>query len=105
MLVYRLLNEGSGMSIQARLGRGLRAHVDAPELIEVSGDTVRDALDDLIDSHPQLARFVLDDARRLRRHVNVFVNDQQLADRIDLSDPIRDGDRLHILPAVSGGDR
>ena len=90
-------------TVQARLGRGLRAHVDAPELIEVRGDTAREALDDLITCHPELTRFVLDDARRLRRHVNIFINDEQLRDRIDLSDPVHDGDRLHILPAVSGG--
>ena len=91
------------MTVHARLGRGLRAHVDAPELVEVRGATAREALDDLMACHPELARFVLDDARRLRQHVNVFINDEQLRDRVELSDPVQDGDRLHILPAVSGG--
>ncbi len=93
------------MAIEARLGRGLRAHVDAPEAVNVHGDTVRDALACLIALHPELRRFLLDDAERLRPHVNVFINDEQLSDRTTLSDPIRDGDRLHILPAVSGGSQ
>ncbi len=93
------------MAIEARIGRGLRAHVDAPEAVDVHGDTARDAIACLMALHPQLRRFVLDDAERLRPHVNVFINDEQLADRAALSDPVRDGDRLYILPAVSGGSR
>ena len=94
------------MSIEVRLARGLRTHVDAPPTVDVSGcaiRTAREALDALIALHPELARFVLDDAQRLRRHVNVFVNDALLVDRSDLSDPVADGDCLHIHPAVSGG--
>ena len=93
------------MAIEARLGRGLRAHVDAPEAVAVCGETVREAVASLIALHPELRRFVLDDAERLRQHVNIFINDEQVSDRAALSDPLRDGDRLHILPAVSGGLR
>ena len=93
------------MSVEIRLARGLRAHVDAPESVVVEGRTVREALDALIAMHPELRRFVLDDAERLRRHVNIFVNSEQLVDRETLADPIAGGDQLHILPAVSGGSR
>lgn len=91
------------MGIEVHLARGLRAHVEAPALVAVSGDSAREAVDELIRLHPALGKFVLDDARRLRRHVNIFINDEQIADRERLSDPITDGDRIHILPAVSGG--
>ena len=93
------------MSVEIRLARGLRAHVDAPASVVVEGRTVREALSALIAVHPELRRFVLDDAQRLRRHVNIFVNSEQLVDRETLADPITEGDQLHILPAVSGGSR
>lgn len=91
------------MGIEVHLARGLRIHVDAPASVAVSGATAREAVDDLIRLHPALDKFLLDDARRLRRHVNLFINDEQIADRDRLSDPLSDGDRIHILPAVSGG--
>lgn len=91
------------MTIDVRLGRGLLAHVQAPELVAVHGSSAREALDALLALHPQLSAFLLDDARRLRPHINLFINDEQVADRSGLSDPVADGDWLHILPAVSGG--
>lgn len=91
------------MSIEVRLARGLLVHVEAPASVDVWGETARDVIDELIRLHPALSKFVLDDARRLRRHVNIFINDEQISDRDHLSDPVTDGDRVHILPAVSGG--
>ena len=42
-------------------------------------------------------------ASALRRHIAVFVNDRQLIDRRELSDPVADGDEIHVLQALSGG--
>ena len=92
--------------VEILLAKGLRVHVDVPATVEVSAvraRNAREAIDALIASHPALRQFVLDDARRLRRHVNIYINDELIHDRRDLSDPVADGDRLHILPAVSGG--
>lgn len=40
---------------------------------------------------------------QLRRHVLVFYNDDNLATITDRSLPLRAGDRLLVLQAVSGG--
>jgi molybdopterin converting factor small subunit len=91
------------MSIEIRMARGLRVHVDVPAAVTVDGSTARQAIDSLILAHPELSRFVLDDANRLRQHVNIYINDEMIDDRIELSDCLRQGDTLYILPAVSGG--
>ena len=93
------------MSVEIRMAHGLRVHVDVPERVDVIGSTAREAVDALIVAHPSLQRFVLDDARRLRQHVNIYINNDLIHDRRNLSDPVADGDQLHILPAVSGGAR
>ncbi len=89
--------------VQVRFARALQTQAGLPSFCTAEAATAREALRALSERHPQLQRFVLDDRQRLRRHVNIFINDTQIADRIELSDPLRDGDRLHILPAVSGG--
>jgi molybdopterin converting factor small subunit len=85
------------------MARGLRVHVDVPERVEVEGATAREAIEALVALYPALHRFVLDDATRLRQHVNIYINDELIVDRDELSDEVRSGDRVYILPAVSGG--
>ena len=91
------------MSVNIQMARGLRVHVDVPQCVQVEGATAREALDALIAVHPVLRKFVLDDASRLRQHVNIYINDELIVDRHDLSDCVQSGDTLYILPAVSGG--
>ena len=91
------------MSVEIRMAKGLRVHVDVPAAVNVDGGNAREAVDALIGAFPELQRYVLDDARRLRRHVNIYINDALIIDRDGLSDVLASGDRLYILPAVSGG--
>jgi len=47
---------------------------------------------------------VCDEIGRIRANVNVFVNGVNVSSRVDaLSTPLRDSDRVHILPSVAGG--
>ncbi len=91
------------MSVEIRMAKGLRVHVDVPATVNVDGGNAREAVDALIAAFPELQRYVLDDADRLRQHVNIYINDALIVDRNGLSDALDNGDRLYILPAVSGG--
>jgi len=80
----------------------LRRHVACPPA-DVAGATVRAALDAVFALHPLLRSYILDDQGRLRRHVNVFVNDRMVADRSGLTDPVAETDEVFVLQALSGG--
>lgn len=80
----------------------LKRHVACPPA-DVAGATVRAALDAVFAVQPQLRSYILDDQGRLRRHVNVFVNDQLVADRNGLSDAVAATDELFVFQALSGG--
>ncbi len=66
---------------------------------ELPGTTVAEVLLELERRHPAVSGWVLDERGRLREHINVFVN----------GDPGREesgvgpGDRVHVLPAITGG--
>ena len=66
---------------------------------EIEGDTVTAVLERLEDTFGALEGWILDERGVLRRHINVFVNGE-LA-RPD--SPVAAGDKLEILPAISGG--
>ena len=54
-------------------------------------------------SFPGIGRRIVDDQGRIRAHVNVFVNSENSRELGKEKTRLRDGDVVHILPAVSGG--
>jgi len=80
----------------------LQRHVEAATET-VDGATVRVVLDAVFAHNPRLRHYVLDDQGALRRHMMVFVDGQQIADRVKLSDPVRDASEVYVMQALSGG--
>lgn len=69
-----------------------------------SGSTVGDALDALLNAHPDLESRVLTDDGELRPHVSVLKNGTNLTTTADgLETPANEEDELALLPPVSGG--
>jgi molybdopterin converting factor small subunit len=69
----------------------------------VSADTVQAVLDDLERTRPTLYRNVCDETGAVRRHLNVFVNADNVRDLDGLGTALQPGDVITIVPAVSGG--
>ena len=69
------------------------------EEVEVTGDTVFSVLRRLETENPRLCGWVLDEQGRLRTHVALFVN----GERAVLATPVEPADRVHVVPAISGG--
>ena len=70
---------------------------------EAAGATVSELLLDLEQQLPGLRAYVVNETGALRRHVNVFVDGEPVADRAGLTDPLRADSVVHILQALSGG--
>jgi molybdopterin converting factor small subunit len=70
---------------------------------EVPGGTVREVIDELERRHPGLASYLMDETGRLRRHVNIFVGEEPIHDRVQLGDRLSPSDDVFILQALSGG--
>ena len=67
--------------------------------LELEGATVAEVLQALEREHPDLRGWILDEQGSIREHINVFVNRDY--GREDTS--VGANDRLHVLPAISGG--
>lgn len=82
--------------------KALQRHVDAPPA-SVPGATVREVLDGYFAAHPAVRSYVLDEQGVLRKHVTVFLDGEQIADRIGMTDPVGEDAEIHVMQALSGG--
>ena len=69
----------------------------------MSAHNVRATLEALARSEPALYRNVCDETGAVRRHLNVFVNVDNVRDLDGINTALTSGDVVTILPAVSGG--
>jgi molybdopterin converting factor small subunit len=81
----------------------LRAYCSGASQISMTARTVRAALEGLERTHAALYRNVCDETGRVRRHLNVFVNADNVRDLDGIDTALSSGDVVTILPAVSGG--
>ena len=80
----------------------LQSHVDVDRR-EISGATVREALDSLFAENPRLKGYLLEDNGAVRKHVAVFLNGESVKDRAKLTDPLPPDGEIFIMQALSGG--
>lgn len=73
------------------------------EEIHVEASTVAEVVRQVEAIAPGFAFYVCDERGRLRTHVNIFIEEELIADRARLSDPVKPGSRVFILQALSGG--
>jgi molybdopterin converting factor small subunit len=91
------------MSISVKIPTILRTYTGGSADVTVTGDTLAQALTDLDTQYPGIGARVLDDEGKLRRFVNVYVNDDDVRFLEDLQTPTPDGASISIIPAVAGG--
>jgi molybdopterin synthase sulfur carrier subunit len=82
--------------------RNLQRHLACPPG-EAAGTSVRQVLDKVFAANPPARSYVLDDLGALRKHIAVFVDEELVKDRQNLSDPVQEGSVLYVMQALSGG--
>lgn len=88
--------------VHIRFTANLERHVSVPAM-DVHCGPLRAVLDEVFRANPALRSYVLDDQDSLRKHVSVFVDGAQIADRRQLSDAVPDGAEIWVMQALSGG--
>ena len=67
------------------------------------GYVVKELLKDLESRYPGLTKNLQGEDGTLHRHVNIYVNDEDVRYLGSLDTEIKDGDVVSVLPAVAGG--
>ncbi len=81
----------------------LRQYCAGAARLSISAHSVRAALEILERSQSALYRNVCDETGAVRRHLNIFVNSDNVRDLDGVDTTLKPGDVVTVLPAVSGG--
>ncbi|HEY0738427.1 MAG TPA: MoaD/ThiS family protein [Herpetosiphonaceae bacterium] len=91
------------MQIRVNVPGLLRDSVGGRRCLTISGTTLNEVLKNLFDQYPLLRIHMYDEQGRLRQHVLIYYNSDNIAWLESLDMPLRPGDQVHVLQAVSGG--
>lgn len=86
-----------------RIPTSLRSLTEGQAELRVTGATVREVLQALEARCPGVAPRILDAQGRVRRYVNVFLNEEDVRFLQELDTPVADADRVTLVPAMAGG--
>ncbi len=90
-------------TVKVLVTAALSTYMNGDKEILIEAQTVRDLIDKLIAKYGKnLASRLLDENGKIRRFINIYVNNKNI--RVDETNvDLKDGDQVLIIPAVSGG--
>jgi molybdopterin synthase sulfur carrier subunit len=89
--------------VDVRLPTILRPAAGGVATVPADGATVGEVFSDLVRRHPGLRDQLLTPDGELHRHLNVFLNDDDIRYLGKLEAKVTDTDTLTLMPAVAGG--
>jgi molybdopterin synthase sulfur carrier subunit len=94
---------GKDMSIKIRIPTPLQKLTGNKAEIECNGCTVKELIENLEKKFPGLRERIYDETGKLRRFINIYVNEEDIRFLKKDDTTVKDGDEVSIIPAIAGG--
>ena len=91
------------MAVRIYIPTPFRRATNNKDKVELEASDVRQLLDRLEARFSGLRGLVRDERGEIHRHVNIYVNNEEIEALQGLGTPLRDGDEVSIIPAMAGG--
>jgi len=91
------------LSVKIVLPTALARHTDGKKSFDSDAQNLAGLLAEFDTKFPALAQNVKDENGKLRRFVNVYVNDEDIRFLGGESHPFEDGDEVMLIPSIAGG--
>ena len=91
------------MAIKVRIPTPLQKLTKNQSEVLCEAKSIDGMLQDLEKQHPGIKERLCDEAGKLRRFVNIYVNEEDIRFMQGQDTPIKDGDDISIIPAIAGG--
>ena len=93
------------MAVTVRIPTPLQRLTSGQGEVSCEGKTVLELLSDLERRYPGMKERICDETGKLRRFVNVFVNEEDIRFLQGDQTAVKDGDEVSIIPAIAGGSQ
>ena len=90
------------MGIKINIHKTHRQYTDNKDIVEATGTTVGECLNDLINNYPDMEEMLFDNKGKLQHTIEIYIN-LESAYPDELEKPVKDGDELHITVMLAGG--
>ena len=91
------------MGVTVRIPTPLQRLTYGQAEVQCDGSNVNALLQDLEKRYPGIKERICDEQGKLRRFVNVFVNEEDIRFMQGDQTAVKDGDDVSIIPAIAGG--
>lgn len=91
------------MEVEIRIPTPLKKLVNDQNTIKAQGETIREVLEWLTNTYPELRERLRDENGELRRFINIYLNDEDIRFLQNLDTRVKEGDQISIIPAIAGG--
>lgn len=86
-----------------RIPTPLRTYAEGQSEVTLQGSTVAEVMGNLVDQYPALRPHLFNGDGQLRPFVNLFLNEDNVKDLQGMDTPLKEGDRLMLIPSIAGG--
>ncbi len=92
------------MAVTVRIPTPLQEFTQNQDAVEIDGNTVKEVLGNLDDQFDGMRQRLYDEEGKLRRFVNIYVNQEDIRFLQGEDTEVKEGDELSIVPAIAGGE-
>lgn len=90
------------MGVKVRIPTPLQRLTEGREEVEAKAGTIIELVEDLDRRFPGIGERISEN-RKIRRFVNIYLNEQDIRFLNNEETVVKDGDEVSIIPAIAGG--
>ena len=91
------------MAVKVRIPTPLQKLTNNEAEVQAEGATLKDVIDNLEKKYPGFKDRICDESGKIRRFVNIYVNEEDVRFQKGEATPMKAGDDVSIIPAIAGG--
>ncbi|MCM8757975.1 MAG: MoaD/ThiS family protein [Candidatus Omnitrophica bacterium] len=91
------------MAIKVRIPQPLQKLTKEKVEVEAKGRNIQELIEDLEKRFPGIKMRLCDEKGKLRRFINIYVNEEDIRFLKMEKTTLKDGDEVSIIPAIAGG--
>lgn len=91
------------MSVTVRVPAPLQKLTQNQEQVKADAANIKELIEDLEKNFPGMKERICDDAGKVRKFINIYVNGEDVRFLQQDATTLKEGDEVSIIPAIAGG--